>query len=85
MEKFDLGLQCHWGDNSPNWQKKNVLVNVITLEPGPPNLAIKCILGRSWSGLYMAKFDLDLQGHLAPKRSKLTENGIFRVLTFEGL
>ena len=49
------------------------------------SLAIKCILGSFWTGLYMAKFDLDLQGHLGKKRSKLTKNGIFQALTFEGL
>ena len=34
-------------------------------------------------GLYMAEFDLDLQGHLASKRSKSAKNELVRTITFE--
>ena len=49
------------------------------------NLVYMGILGISWMGLHMVTFDLDLQGHLGQKRSKLAENGLVLAITFEGL
>ena len=63
MVGFDLDLQGHLGSKSA----KNRLVCTITfkeLKLGPPNLVIRCTMGRSQVGLSMVGFDLDLQGHL---------------------
>ena len=87
MAWFDLDLQGHLGSK---WSKlaKNGLVWTITFEGlklGSPNLACRCIMGRSWMRLYMSWFDLDLQGHLGSKRSKLAKNGLVRKITLRGL
>ena len=68
MTKFDLDLQGHLGSKVKIG--KNGLVRVVKYEGlklGSPNLANRCILGRSRRGLYMTEFDLDLQGHLGSK------------------
>ena len=62
---FDLDLQGHLGSKLSK-SAKNGLVRTITYEGlklGSPNLAIRCIMGRSLMELYMVGFDLDLQGH----------------------
>ena len=87
MVGFDLNLQGHLGSKRSK-SAKNGLVRAITfkgLKLGSPNLAIGCIMGRSWMGLYMVGFDLDIQGHLGSKLSTSAENGLVHTMTFEGL
>ena len=87
MVGFDLDLQGHFGSKLSK-SAKNGIVRIITFEGlklGSPNLAIRCIIGRSRMGLYTVGFDLDLQGHLGSKVSKLAKNGFVRMITFEGL
>ena len=48
-----------------------------------PNLVYRCIMGSSRMGLHMVTFDLDLQGHLDQKWSKLAQNGLVHSITFE--
>ena len=64
MVEFDLDIQGHLGSKGQNWQITR-LVHVITfggLMIGSPNLAIRCIMGRSRVGLYMVEFDLGRNG-----------------------
>ena len=87
MTEFDLDLQGHLGSKRSK-SSKNGLVRAITFEGlklGSPNMANRCILGRSRMGLYMVGFDLDLQGHLGSKQSKSAKTGLVRTITFEGL
>ena len=84
---FDLDLHGHLGQKLSKLAK-NGLVHSITfegLELGPLNLAVRCILGASLTGLHMEKFDLDLQGHLARKWPKSAKNGLVHSITYEGL
>ena len=77
MVEFDLDLQGHLGLNNrakTAQVSKNGLVHAIPFERlnlGPPNFAIRYIMGRSWIGLYMVEFDLDLQGHLGVIKVKI--------------
>ena len=87
MVTFDLDLQGHLGRKRSKLAKYG-LVHAITFEglyQGPPNMAVMCILDSSRMGLHMLKFDLDLQGHLGRKRSKLAKNRLVHSITFEGL
>ena len=53
------------------------------LELRSPNLAIRCIMDRSQMGLFLVKFDLDLQGHSMAKLAKSVKDGIAHTITFE--
>ena len=58
---------------------KNGFDYAITFErfkPGSINLGDRCIMDRSWMGLYMVEFDLDIQGHLGSKLSKSAKTGL---------
>ena len=72
------------------WSKsaENGFVRTITFEGlnlGLPNLAIKCIISRSWMGLYMVEFDPGLQGHLGViKGHNWQKNRLLHAITFEG-
>ena len=77
MVGFDL--EGHLGSKLSK-SAKNGLVRTITFEGlklGSPNLAIRCITSRSHMGLYMAAFDLDLQGHLGSKLFKAAQKRAF--------
>ena len=85
MKEFDLDLQGHLGSKTSN-STKNGLVRARTFEGlklGSPNVANRCILGRSQMGLYMVGLDHDLQGHLGSKRFKVAQKGLFHKITFE--
>ena len=46
-------------------------------------MAVRCILDSTRMGLHLVTFDLDLQGHLGQKLSKLAQNGLVHSVTFE--
>ena len=72
MVEFDLDLQGHLWSTLTQSSKNEVFRTLIFLriELGSPNSDIRCIKCRSCMDLYMAEFDLNIQGHLGQKVKK---------------
>ena len=83
-----MTFKCISGQKGQNWQKRGLVrtINFKGLKLGSPNLANRCIIGRSRMGLYMTGFDLDLQGNLGSERSKSAKKPeLVHAITFQGL